>query len=60
VALGLNYPLREFMREVLADYPDDEPAYRPFPLFDDDVDEDLGDEEHPVNCTCCDCEDYHG
>jgi hypothetical protein len=59
VVLGVDFPLREFFKEVLDLYPDDmpAPAVRLWSEFDDDnCEEDLGDEEHPGDCDCVDCE----
>ena len=59
VTLGLDFPLREFLHEVLKLYPNDLPKPRPFEFFDDNCEEDLGDVGHPDNCRCIDCEAYY-
>jgi hypothetical protein len=44
VTLGLDYPLREFLREALGTYPDDVQAPRPFEFFDDNDQDNFEDD----------------
>jgi hypothetical protein len=57
VVLGVDFPLREFLHEVLDLYPDDlpKPSFIPYGEFFDE--EDLGDDDHPEGCSCADCLD---
>jgi hypothetical protein len=59
VTMGLDFPLREFLREVLDQYPDDMPARIIAPWGFDEIgedEEDLGDVDHLAGCSCADCE----